>query len=96
MRSTASRGLPATASSNISARWSALARCAARLNGCTRAGTNRTLASSASPAASAAIRCPTCTGSKEPPNRASTRGQEGAVLLESAGQDLSSPSVCEK
>src|SRR5438876_1074537 len=88
MRSTLRRGLPATARSNISARCSGPAWCAARLNGWTRAGRNRTLASSASPAASAATRCPTCTGSNEPPNRASTRGQDGVAVLESAGQLL--------
>src|SRR5207245_70279 len=41
------------------------------LNGCSRAGSSRTWRSSASATASAATRCPTCTGSNEPPNSAS-------------------------
>src|SRR5213592_2670057 len=87
MRSTARRRLPATARSSIAPRCSGLAPCAARLNGCSRAGRNRTRASSASPAASAAARCPTWTGSNEPPNRASTRGsgRRGGARVGRAG-----------
>src|SRR5437867_980328 len=88
MRSTASRGLPATASSSIAARCSAVATRAARLNGCSRAGTNRTCAPSASPAASATTSCPRCTGSNEPPNRPSTPAQDGAAAAPEAPGEL--------
>src|SRR5437867_1317938 len=73
MRSTRNRGFPVTARPSIPARCSGAARCTARLKGCSRAGRNRTASCKASPTASATTRCPMCTGSKDPPNRASTR-----------------------
>src|SRR5437899_1768276 len=72
MRSTRNRGFPATASASISARCSGEAACAAGLSGCARAGRKRTVTPKRSASVSAATRWPTCTGSNEPPNSAST------------------------
>src|SRR2546425_792322 len=54
------------------------------------AGRKRIVPPNAAAPASAATRCPMCTGSNEPPNRASTR-QDGDAALVSAGQRSLSP-----
>src|SRR2546422_1721048 len=79
IRSTRNRGFPATASASISARCSGDAAWAACLNGCSRAGRNRTVTPRTSASVSATTRWPTCTGSNEPPNSASTLGRAGGA-----------------